>query len=53
VGAASDFFRASHPHNSLQLAFYTLLPCYVLAIGLFLWLTKVLRNEKPAIGAPR
>jgi hypothetical protein len=23
VGAASDFFRASHPHNSLQMALYT------------------------------
>ena len=24
VGAASDFFRASHPHHSLQIAFYAL-----------------------------
>ena len=24
VGAASDFFHASHPHNSLQIAFYAL-----------------------------
>jgi MFS family permease len=33
VGAASDFFRASHPHNSLQMALYTLVPFYVLAVG--------------------
>jgi MFS family permease len=45
VGAASDFFRASHPHHSLQLAFYTLLPVYGLAIALFIWLARVLRSE--------
>jgi hypothetical protein len=33
VGAASDFFKANHPHNSLQMALYTLVPFYVLAIG--------------------
>ncbi|HJV43554.1 MFS transporter [Caulobacter sp.] len=42
VGAASDFFRASHPDNSLQMALYTLAPFYVLAIGLFLALARVL-----------
>ncbi len=52
VGAVSDFFRATHPHNSLQLAYYALLPFYVLAIGLFLWLTRVLRNEPLASGDP-
>ena len=46
VGAASDFFRASHPHNSLQMALYTLLPFYGLAIGLFLWLARVFAREK-------
>lgn len=45
VGAVSDFLRASHPHHSLQLAFYTLVPCYGLAIGLFLLLARVLRRE--------
>jgi len=45
VGAASDYFRASHPDHSLQLAFYTLLPFYALAIGLFLVLARVLRKE--------
>jgi predicted MFS family arabinose efflux permease len=45
VGAASDFFRAAHPGHSLQFALYTLLPFYLLAIILFLWLTRVLRLE--------
>jgi len=40
VGMASDFFRASHPHNSLQMALYTLVPFYVLAVALFLWLAR-------------
>jgi MFS family permease len=44
VGAVSDFFRANHPHHSLQLAFYALVPFYGLAIGLFLWLARVLRG---------
>jgi len=42
VGAASDFFRAAHPDNSLQIALYTLVPFYALAIGLFLALARVL-----------
>jgi MFS family permease len=46
VGAASDFFRASYPHHSLQMAFYALLPCYGLAIILFLFLARVLRREQ-------
>lgn len=45
VGEVSDFFHASHPHHSLQIAFYLLTPCYLIAIGLFLWLARVLRNE--------
>ncbi|HBK47184.1 MAG TPA: MFS transporter [Xanthomonadaceae bacterium] len=52
VGAASDWFRASHPHNSLQMALYTLSPFYVLAIVLFLWLARVLlrrENRTPVI----
>lgn len=48
VGAASDFFKASHPHNSLQMALYTLTPFYVLAIGLFLWLTRIFRKAESA-----
>ena len=50
VGAASDFFRADHPHNSLQIALYTLVPFYALAIALFLALARVLRNEKRTSG---
>ena len=46
VGAASDFFRASHPHNSLQMALYTLTPAYGVAIALFLWLSVVLRRRQ-------
>jgi predicted MFS family arabinose efflux permease len=52
VGAASDFFRASHPHNSLQIAFYLLASFYVVAILLFLALARVLRNESPKVGEP-
>ena len=46
VGAASDFFRAAHPHNSLQMALYTLTPAYGVAIALFLWLSVVLRHRQ-------
>jgi len=49
VGMASDFFRAAHPENSLQIALYALAPVYVVAIGLFLLLARVLgRNDKAA-----
>ena len=46
VGAVSDFVRPTHPHHSLQLAFYTLVVFYGIAICLFLWLARVLRKEK-------
>lgn len=45
LGAASDFFRASHPGNSLQMAFYALAPFYGLAIALFFWLARALKRE--------
>ncbi|MGA9794476.1 MAG: MFS transporter [Rhizomicrobium sp.] len=45
VGAASDFFHAGHPHNSLQLALWLLVPFYAIAIAIFLWLARVLRKE--------
>ncbi|PQA89581.1 spinster family MFS transporter [Hyphococcus luteus] len=45
LGMASDFFRVSHPDNSLQLAFYTLIPFYFLAVALFLGLARALRRE--------
>jgi MFS family permease len=51
VGAASDYFRAEFPDNSLQIALYTLTPFYLVAIALFLWLAKVLgREERQARG---
>jgi predicted MFS family arabinose efflux permease len=50
VGAASDFFRADHPDNSLQIALYTLTPFYGLAIVLFLWLARVLKGERRVSG---
>ncbi len=43
VGAVSDYFRAGHPHNSLQLAFLSLIPFYGLAIALFLVLAARLK----------
>lgn len=49
LGAASDYFRATHPDNSLQLAFYTLVPFYVLAVAMHLWLARILKR-KPRTG---
>lgn len=46
LGFASDFFQARGYENSLQLAFYTLTPFYVLAIGLFLWLARAIKEQK-------
>jgi predicted MFS family arabinose efflux permease len=46
LGAASDYFRAAHPGNSLQLAFYTLVPFYLVAIALFLLLASALGREE-------
>ncbi|MBS0385527.1 MAG: MFS transporter, partial [Proteobacteria bacterium] len=48
VGAASDYFRASHPGHSLQTALYTMTPFYVVAIILFSWLARVLKREDRA-----
>jgi len=45
LGAMSDFFRHSHPAHSLQLAFYTLVPFYGLAVLSFLWLGRALKDE--------
>lgn len=50
VGTASDFFRKQNPHHSLQLALYALALFYLVAIGLFLQLARVLRKESSAIG---
>jgi len=48
VGAASDFLKPDHPDNSLQLALYTLVPFYFLAIACFLVLARILRKEGEA-----
>jgi len=50
VGAVSDHFHAANPHHSLQIAFYVLVPFYVLAIILFFWLARVLKKEALASG---
>lgn len=49
VGMASDWFKASHPDHSLQYAFYTLVPFYLVAIVLHLALARVLKRQ--SIGA--
>jgi predicted MFS family arabinose efflux permease len=53
LGAMSDFLRPAHPDNSLQLAFYTLVPFYVLAVLLFLVLARKLRSENGVKGDHR
>lgn len=51
LGFTSDFFQARGHENSLQLAFYTLTPFYILAIGLFLWLARAIRRQKTSEAA--
>lgn len=47
VGAASDFFQAhGYPLHHLQMALFTMVPFYILAIAIFLWLARVLRREE-------
>ncbi|WP_326523071.1 spinster family MFS transporter [Sphingomonas sp.] len=46
LGAMSDWFRAGHPENSLQMALYTLVPFYVAAVLLFLLLARAIRAEQ-------
>jgi predicted MFS family arabinose efflux permease len=52
LGAVSDYFRTGHPANSLQLAFYTLVPFYVLAVISFFWLARALKREPKTGAAP-
>ena len=52
LGAVSDYFRPTHPEHSLQMAFYTLVPFYVLAVMSFLWLARALKREARIGGAP-
>jgi len=51
VGFASDYFSTANPTNSLQIALYTLTPFYLVAIGLFLWLARVLGRDTSKAGA--
>ncbi|MBI1406975.1 MAG: MFS transporter [Caulobacter sp.] len=46
LGAISDAFRASYPEHSLQMALYTLVPFYGLAVVLFLALGQALGREQ-------
>lgn len=48
VGMMSDVFKATNPEHSLQMALYTLIPVYFLAIGCFVWLARMLRKEDRA-----
>ena len=50
VGAASDYFHAGHPHQSLQMALYLLASLYVVAVFLFLALARVLKTESRTVG---
>jgi predicted MFS family arabinose efflux permease len=51
LGALSDGFKPSYPGNSLQMAFYCLVPIYVLAVLCFIWLARALKS-KPESGDP-
>jgi predicted MFS family arabinose efflux permease len=53
LGAVSDLLRESHPSNSLQIAFYTLVPFYVLAVLLFFGLARKLKRETVSTGDNR
>jgi predicted MFS family arabinose efflux permease len=46
LGAMSDYFQPDYPQRSLQLAFYTLIPFYVLAVLLHLRLARVIEREQ-------
>ena len=46
VGLMSDWLRPDFPENSLQMALYTLVPFYILAVLLFLWLARVIGREQ-------
>ena len=52
LGAVSDYFRPTHPEHSLQMAFYTLIPFYIIAVLSFLWLARALKREAPAGDLP-
>ncbi|NIJ38258.1 putative MFS family arabinose efflux permease [Sphingopyxis panaciterrae] len=45
LGAVSDWAKPAHPGNSLQIAFYSLVPFYFIAIALHLALARVLKHD--------
>ena len=49
VGAWSDWLRPTHPSNSLQLALYSLVPFYLIAISLDLALARRLGRDRNVI----
>lgn len=49
VGAVSDWMRPTHPANSLQLAFYSLVPFYLIAIALHLALARRLARTRSGV----
>jgi predicted MFS family arabinose efflux permease len=52
VGALSDWLRPTHPTNSLQLALYSLIPFYLVAIILDLALARRLARDREVIPTP-
>jgi MFS family permease len=52
VGAASDFLCTWSPNHSLQLALYSCLFFYIVAITIFFALARVLRRESRERGVP-
>ena len=46
LGLASDFFAKTNPETSLQMAFYTLTPFYVISSGIFFVLARRLKREQ-------
>lgn len=46
LGLASDFFAKTNPENSLQMAFYSLAPFYVLSSIIFFILARRLKREQ-------
>lgn len=51
LGAMSDWFAAQGHASPLQLGFYTLAPFYILAIVMFLFLSRALGREETAAKA--
>ena len=51
VGKVSEWLKPAHPDHSLQLAFHSLVPFYVLAVLCFMWLARALRQPAKHGGA--